>query len=66
MPMTCIKIGQKRKIEKEKKKTNHTYIATKLMGKKGNSNSLIIYQPKPAGEFTKAHQKSQNRLIYQV
>lgn len=66
MPMTCIKIGQKKKDRERKKKTNHTHIATKLMGKKGNPNSLITYQPKPAGEFTKAHQKSQNRLIYQV
>lgn len=64
--MTCIKIGQKKKDRERKKKTNHTYIATKLMGKKGNPNSLIIYQPKPAEEFTKAHQQSQNRLIYQV
>lgn len=50
-------------MEKEK---NPTHIVTKLMGKKDIPNSLIIYQPKPAEEFTKAHQKSQNRFIYQV
>lgn len=50
----------------EKKKKTHTHIVTEVMGKKGNPNSLIIYQPKPAGEFTKAQQKSQNRFIYEV
>jgi len=52
-----------------KKKTNkkrNTHFVTKLMGKEGNPNSLIIYQPKPAGEFAEAHQKSQNRFIKQV
>lgn len=50
-------------MEKEK---NPTHIVTEVMGKKGYPNSLIIYQPKPAGEFTKAQQKSQNRFIYEV
>lgn len=64
--MTFIEIEKEKKKKKIEKEKIPTRIVTKLMGKKGNPGSLIIHQPKPAGEFTKAHQKSQNRFIYQV
>lgn len=49
--------------KKRSRREKNTHLVTKLMGKEGNPNYLIIYQPKPAGEFTEALQKSQDRFI---